>query len=144
MTIFVVEEPIDASTGVVWTFLSEPQLMASWLPGADRLETRDGGPVIAGSELVLHSGEETQTMQVVDLAVGQRIILRTRQGSFTVTYHYGLASDGDGSIAKLKVDCTVRGVAWLFAPLIKVMLRSADRGQLKLLKARVEAVPASA
>ncbi|MHA1158847.1 MAG: SRPBCC family protein [Alphaproteobacteria bacterium] len=141
MAILSIEEFIDAPIEQVWTRLSDPTGMATWLPGAQQLTTRNGTPLAAGSELVFHANEQTQKMTVVDMLAGERLTLRTTQGFVTATYRYRLSRQGEGTRATLEADYAVRGVAWLFAPLIRTLLRNADHGQLAALKASVEAKP---
>ncbi len=142
--IFAVEASIAAPAALVWRYLTEPRLLATWMPGAADATVDGGGDLTADGILTLHAGEEQSRAEVVDFADGERISLRMDQRAMTAVYTYRLRGEGEGSVVRLEVDGSVRGVARLAAPLIRALIRTADHGQLERLKTAIEAADSGA
>jgi len=136
--IFEVEERIAAPTDVVWRHLSDPALMAAWMPGIEDMHSRDGGPLQTGSELAFRARGAERSSSVAAFDPERLIALQSTQGAFTATYRYGLLANGSATVVTLRADCVASGWMRLLAPLIRVLIRRADSGQLARLRDYIE------
>lgn len=138
--IFSVEETIDAPIDEVWRYLTETSLMQTWMPGLEQLRSHDGKPLSANSRLFFKARGRQRQSDVVAFRTCECIALRSTQGPLTATYTYGIEPAGvDGGTTRvtLDADCVAKGLAKVFAPLLRTMIRRADGGQLSRLKAVV-------
>lgn len=133
--LFDVSETIDRPIEDVWKYLSDPSLFAVWMPGIESSRTQGSEPITAGSTFVFVARGAERTAQVVDFEPQTRISLRSVQGPITAIYDYKLSSVGKGTSVSLVADCSARGWGVLIAPLVRVLARRADQGQLVHLKA---------
>lgn len=136
--IFRVSESVACPPDQVWRYLTEPVLMSRWIGSIDGLATRDGAPLHADSELVFTARGAERLSHVTAFEPGKTLALRSEQGSFTATYVYRLAPDANQSRVTLEATCTARGMAKLLAPLVRLMIRMADRNQLVKLRQVIE------
>ena len=132
---FVAEEKIDVGPDLVWRHLTEPDLMSGWMPGIDGMRTIDGAPLGEGSGLAFRSRGAERTSDVIHYRDKERLALRSTQGRVTATYTYLVKAHGDGTHVRLEAECRARGPMKLLMPLIRHLMRRADSGQLKHLKA---------
>lgn len=135
--IFDVEQRIEAPVETVWRYLSEPRLMGAWMAGIDGMRSQDGAPLDLHSRILFSARGAERSSEVVAFEPQRRITLSSTQGRFTATYEYSLRPDGAATVARLRADCVARGPARLVAPLIRVMVRRADQGQLEGLAAAI-------
>ena len=130
---------IRAPAGEVWRHLSDPALMASWMPGISSVRSRDGGPVRTGSRLAYTGSGRESLVTVIACDPGSRLVLGSENNGFTATYSYAVTPGEDDTVAvSLDATCTARGIARCAAPIIRAMIRKADRWQLAYLKGVVE------
>ena len=139
--IFQVEERIAAPPEVVWRHLSDPALMAAWMPGIEDMRSRDGGPLRTGSALTFRARGAERSSSVAAFEPERLIALQSTQGAFTATYRYGLRAEGGATIVSLRAECSASGWMRLLAPLIRTLIRQSDRGQLALLRTCIEERP---
>ncbi len=138
---FAVAERIDAAPAKVWHYLTDPALMITWMNGIEAMRSDDGGPLRKGGTLVFTARGKERSSTVIELQREHAMTLRSTQGPVTATYRYRMKPDGDanqGVRMTLEADCRARGPALLFMPLINLMIRRVDSGQLKALKSLVE------
>lgn len=129
--IFRVEQLIEAPIDAVWRHLSEPSLMGTWMSGITDMRTVDGRPLSNGSRLLFTARGAERSSEVVAFEPGRRMTLRSTQGSFTATYQYDLHSEGGATTrASLRAECVARGLIVIVAPLIGLLIRKVDGGQL--------------
>ncbi len=139
--IFEARETINCSVDVVWRYLTEPGLMAGWMPGIESMRTSDGGPLSKETQLFFTARGSERTSSVVAYERDRLIALQSKQGPFTATYTYAVQPAGAGGAVTevtLQADCIASGMAKIIAPLIRSMIRKADQGQLRDLKTAVE------
>ncbi len=135
--IFSVEETIEAPVGVVWRHLTDPAIMTAWMSGIEDMRLRDGGVLALGSELVFTARGAKRSTKVVEFIPEQSISLQSVQGPVTATYRYTVAPEGTATRVTLQADCAARGLAKLFMPLLRPLIRRTDGGQLKALNTAI-------
>ena len=67
-----------------------------------------------------------------------KITLRVSEGAFTAIYRYVVHPTESGIEVTLDATCTARGFAQIGAPVVRSVIRKADRWQLAYLKDEVE------
>jgi len=135
--IFTVDQFIEAAPETVWFHLSDPTKMAAWMPGVSEFKTGDGGPVAAGSRLMFTARGSERRSTVTEFEPGRAMTLQSTQNRFTATYRYTIEPAGDGTRVRLAVDCRAEGPIAILSPLIRFLIRRADSGQLRHLRAAV-------
>ena len=126
--------PIDE----VWDVMTDWPACPRWMYGVERMEA--DGDTVAGTNLTFHARGKDRPSQIVEVDQGRRVLLRSVQGGVTADYTYELASlDDFTTVAVLTADCDTDGFLWgAMSPLIRLMLRRTDSGQLESLKKVVE------
>ncbi len=77
--------------------------------------------------------------EIVGWSPPLELALRSRQGGITAIYTYRCTPAGDGTLVTLQASCSAEGLLWqLLHPLIAMMMKRADGGQLAALKALAE------
>lgn len=135
--IFSVDETIEAPVVEVWRHLTEPPLMERWMTGIDNLRSQDGGPLSTDSRLLFTARGNERCSNVVAYHPCERITLQSIQGQITTTYTYEVrpaATDGLATRVTLDANCVAEGIAWIFTPVLRPLIRKADGGQLERLK----------
>lgn len=133
--LFEVSEKIDRPLEEVWRYLSDPSLYASWMPGIEEGYVQGGKQLALGSTIVFVARGAKRSSQIIAFEPQKKISLRSTQGPITATYDYTLSINGDEILVSLVADCSARGWGVLIAPLVRVLVRRADRDQLVHLKA---------
>jgi uncharacterized protein YndB with AHSA1/START domain len=132
---FTVSEVIDSPTDRVWQVLVDWSLAPSWMPGVDSVTA---GQVATGAVLRFRSRGREQVSKVTAIEPGRRLTLTSERGGVRADYQYSVAAESGGTRVTLDVDCVTRG-AWKAAgPLLRVVIRRADSGQVSALKRFVE------
>ena len=140
MHIFRAEEVVLQDAATIWRYLTVPELIARWMSSVNRLETADGQPLRAGSDYTFVGANHAHARgQVVACEPERLIALQSVQAGFTATYRYGIQPAGNGCRVTLTADCAASGLARLFAPLIRPLIKRTDGGQVRAIKRVVEA-----
>ena len=132
------KQEIAADNAAVWRVLTVPELMRHWIRSVEELRTEDGAPLRLGSRLLFTARGGEHASEVTVFEPGAGLTLCSKQGPFTATYRYELASRNSGCVASLRIDCEATGVAKLLSPLIKWLMWRTDRGQLDAIKGIAE------
>lgn len=138
--IFSVDETIEAPVVEVWRHLTEPPLMETWMTGIDNLRSLDGRPLSTDSRLLFNARGKERCSDVVAYSPCEHITLQSIQGPITATYTYEVhpaTADGLATRVTLEADCVAAGIAWIFTPVLRPLIRKADGGQLERLKAAI-------
>ena len=139
-TAFTTTEPIDAPPAAVWKVLTAWPGAPAWMKGIDTMSA--DGETAAGTELRFTTRGKERTARLIEVDPGRSLVMRSVQGPVAADYRYELAADGpDRTVATLTADCTVRGVAGVFAPLLRFVMRRTDGDQLTHLRRAVESGP---
>jgi len=113
--------------------------MASWMPGITSVRSCDGAPVRTGSCLAYTGRGRESLVTVIDSDPGVRLVLGSENNGFTATYIYAMTPGDDDTVTvSLDATCTARGIARCAVPIVRAMIRKADRWQLAYLKGVVE------
>ena len=136
-TAFTASETVSASPATVWKVLTDWPAAPGWMKGIDTMSA--GGETAAGTELRFTARGRERTAELTAVDPGRALVMRSVQGPVTADYRYELNADGpDRTTVTLTADCTVRGVARMFAPLLRLAMRRTDGDQLTHLRHAVE------
>jgi len=115
------------------------KLGRDWLVGGIE-GLRADGPTEVGTTLTFTARGKERTSEITAVDDGRSVTLRSSQGNATADYAYGCRPDGDGgTLVTLVADCRTEGVVLgAVAPLLRMMMKRSDGGQLESLKAVVE------
>lgn len=117
---------VEAGPRRVWSIVSDPSYMATWMPGVDRVEAP--APIAIDSSLSLGSGPVEREARIVDLREPTVMAFRTVNRGVATVYRYEIEGDGTGSVVTVTIDVrptSVRG--WFVTPLARRAIRQVDR-----------------
>jgi len=135
---FAVEATIDRPADQIWSALTDWPNAYLWMPGVDAMAA--SGPTEVGTELSFHARGKDRPALISALDPGRAITLRSVQGGVTADYRYTIEPAGDGrSQVHLDADCATTGLWSIVGPVLRMMMKRTDAGQLERLKAVVEA-----
>lgn len=134
-----VERPVEA----VWRCLTDWNRAPEWMTGIDEMRPADGAAAGEGSRLKFRSRGTDRDTLIVVWSPPERLALRSVQGGMTATYEYTCAPERDGTRVTLNARCEAKGLGWrMVSPLIRLLMKRADSGQVAALKRLVETSPA--
>ena len=138
---FEVSETIDRPVGAVWALMSDFGNAPEWMAEVERIECDPAVPLRPGTQLSTHVKRSKTPLatEIVTWSPPREMALRSRQGGITAVYTYRCAPSDGGTRVALHASCTAEGLFWrLLHPLIVMMMKRADGGQLAALKALTE------
>lgn len=121
--------PADA----IWSALTTPEEMATWMGEVTNLTTEDGGALRMGSKIRFTTRGKQVQSRVIAFEPNRRLSLRAQQGPVQAVYTYELHGAGPVRVTH-DIECRVRGLLGPLRPLIARMLRRTDGGQLDRLE----------
>ncbi|GAA4606569.1 putative membrane protein [Actinoplanes octamycinicus] len=135
---------IDRPGAEVAAFAGDPTNAPRWYRAIDSVEWRTPGPLAVGSRLDFVArflGRRlAYTYEVVELAPGERLVMRTAQGPFPMETTYTWEPVGAGRTRMtLRNRGEPTGFARVTAPMMAAAVRHANRQDLAALKRIVEA-----
>lgn len=134
---FEVEAMIDRPVEYVWAELIAWDRASRWMNGVDSIRAADGTRL--GGVLTFDARGKSRQSTIAALETGRSITLETVQGAVMARYTYRLDPDGGRTRALLTADLGVAASPWRIAePLLRILVRWTDSGQLDKLKAVVE------
>ncbi len=135
---FDVETTINRSADDVWKTLTDWTRAAEWMRGIDSMTAN--GPNEVGTELLFRARGKDRPATIAAIDESTRsLTLRSVQGGVTADYRYRMEPVADGTArVHLAADCATTGVWSLFAPLLRLMMKRTDSGQLEDLKKLME------
>ena len=124
---FAVEATIARFADEVWRALTDWSSAHRWMAGVD-------------TRIPFRARDQDRTATITSWQPGRSFVLRSEHGGVTADYEYSLNESKAGSTrVTLTADCHMRGAPWrLLAPLIRMAIRKADRGQFAALKQLIE------
>ena len=134
---FAVSERIDRPPSEVWNCLTDLERAPRWMKGIAMIALDEDGPLRVGTVYrfrVKGLSDQLKKGTVTGLVPGRELHLSSTQGRVAADYTYRLEPDGNGTAISLTASCTVDGPLRLVAPLISVMMKHFDGGQLRDLK----------
>jgi carbon monoxide dehydrogenase subunit G len=124
MRAYTFVERIDRPPQVVWDTLLDLSVASRWRPLTKKLETVDGQPVHAGSEVQVtiefHGRVQKRISKTVVFEPGRRWVLRSSDNpSMEGLFGFTVEPDGEGTRVTATCDLTAHGLlSWLFLPLV--------------------------
>jgi uncharacterized membrane protein len=138
-TEIVIDRPVDA----VSAYVTEPSNAPTWYVNIDSVEWKTPPPVAVGSKMTFVArflGRRLEyTYEIVELAQGQRLVMRTAQGPFPMETTYTWATAGPAStLMTLRNRGEPAGFSRAMAALMAPAMRRANRKDLAKFKAILE------
>ncbi len=139
LTEIVIERP----RAEVAAYAGDPDRAPEWYENIDSVEWKTPPPVTVGSRLAFVAqflGRRlAYTYEIVELAPGERLVMRTAEGPFPMetTYTWTTASEG-GTRMTLRNRGEPSGFGKVAAPFMAAAMRRANRKDLARLKTILE------
>ena len=143
---FSVTETIDRPPDEVWAYLADIENAPRWMKGIRGVRRLGDGPVGEGARFmtslsVAGRGAERE-MRVAAWQPKERLALSSSERGVSAVYEYVCRPEAEGTRVTLNARCTATGFPWrLLHPLIAYMMKRTDGGQIRALKAAIEAAP---
>ena len=128
----------------VATYAMAPDNAREWYMNIKSVEWKTPPPLCVGSRVAFVAqflGRRlAYTYEIVTLAAGEKLVMRTAEGPFPMetTYEFESTDDGD-TLMTLRNRGTPTGFAGFVAPLMVMAMQRANRKDLALLKKILEA-----
>ena len=133
----LIARPVDE----VWAALTDWRRAPEWMSGIDGMAA-DGAATGEGTRLVFRSRGAERESTVVGWSPPNRLALQSVQGGVTALYEYACEPADGGTRLTLRAGCRAEGLGWRLAlPLIGVLMKRADSGQVSALKRLIESAP---
>jgi Polyketide cyclase / dehydrase and lipid transport len=135
---------IDRPRAAVAAFASNPDNATAWYENIKRIEWKTPRPLAVGSRICFGAdflGRRLDYVyEVTALVPGERFVMRTAEGPFTMETTYAWEDDGRGGTRMyLRNRGEPHGFSRVAAPLLKGAMRRANRKDLRRLKSVLEA-----
>jgi uncharacterized membrane protein len=144
--------PVDVETQIeilrpraeVAAFASDPDNATAWYRNIKRVEWMTERPLAVGSRVAFAAEflgrRMAYTYEIVALDPGERLVMRTADGPFPMVTIYAWADGPAGStVMVLRNRGEPGGFSRLSRPLMSAAMRRANNGDLRRLKAALEA-----
>lgn len=123
----------------VWAHLTDWARASEWMNGVEEVRPAGDGPPGEGTRILFRSRGSERESTIVGWSPPELLALRSRQGGMTATYEYSCAPEADGTRLSLHARCEASGLGWRLAgPLIQLLMKRADSGQVAALKRVLE------
>jgi uncharacterized membrane protein len=142
VTQIVIARPVD----IVSAYATDSSNAPDWYVNIDSVHWKTPPPMQVGSQVEFVARFLGRTLrytyEFVDLAPGERVVMRTEQGPFPMetTYTWKPAPN-DETLMTLRNRGQPAGFSKLMAPIMKPAMRRANRKDLAKLKALLESQP---
>ena len=137
-----VETRIERPVEEVAAFAGDPSNAPSWYVNIESVHWQTPPPVQVGSRMdfvATFLGRRIEyTYEVVDLAQGERLVMRTAQGPFPMQTTYTWEAADRGTRMTLRNNGSPSGFARVAAPVMELAMRRAMTKDLAALKRRLE------
>ncbi len=134
---------INRSVEEVATFAANPDNTQKWYVNIKSVVWRTPRPVQIGSKIDFRAhfmGKElSYTYEIVDLVPLERLVMQTAEGPFPMQTTYTWSKIGEGqTLMSLRNTGKPTGFSRILTPFMKLMMRKANRHDLKKLKQIME------
>src|SRR5262245_16549265 len=127
---------------VVAAFAADPDHVTAWYRNIKAVEWLTRRPLAVGSRLafIAHflGRQLAYTYEVVDWRPNERLVMRTAGGPFPMETTYTWEGVGGGTRMTLRNRGTPAGFSIVFAPMMGIAVRRANRKDLAVLKTVLE------
>jgi uncharacterized protein YndB with AHSA1/START domain len=142
------ETVIDRPVPEVSAYVLDPSHAPDWYANIDEVKWETEPPVAVGSRMAFVArflGRQlAYTYEVVELAPGERLVMRTAEGPFPMETTYTFSPEDDGRTRMtLRNRGDPSGFAGVTAPVMAMAMRRANKKDLAALRRRLEAAPAT-
>jgi uncharacterized membrane protein len=137
-----VETVIDRPRDVVAAYAGDPSNAPEWYVNIQSVDWRTPPPVTVGSQLdfvaQFMGRRMSYTYEVAELVPGERLVMRTAEGSFPMETTYTWSDVPGGTRMTLANRGELKGLARLATPVMERAVRRATTKDLARLKALLE------
>ncbi len=139
----VTEVVIRRPRAVVAAYAADPSNARNWYANIDSVEWKTPSPLQIGTQVEFVARFLGRTLrytyEFVELVLGERVVMRTKQGPFPMETTYTWESTPDDSTRMtLRSRGEPAGFSTFMAPIMKPAMRRANRKDLAKLKAILE------
>lgn len=138
----VTETVIARPRAEVAAFAGDPSNAPAWYVNIRSVEWRTPPPAAVGSRMAFVArflGRRLEyTYEIVELAPGERLVMRTAEGPFPMETTYTWSDEGRGTRMTLRNRGEPSGFARIAAPMMSLAMRRAQTGDLAKLKSLLE------
>ena len=142
---FTMTEWIDTTPQDLFDFMTDPNNAAKVLKDVVSSKQITDGPMGVGTRTLetrrIDGKESSLELEVVTYDPPNRYAAKGTQSGVTVTYHYELRPENNGTRVDLKADVTSGILMKLMLPMVAKQLQKQDGDHLQTLKAAVEQEP---
>lgn len=128
---FTATEIIDRPADQVWQVLTDWSRAAEWMPGVAAVR-------VDGDTLWFTARGRERSSEITDVRPGSSVTLTSVQGGVHAAYKYTVVASGASTATTLVATLATSGPWRLAAPLLRVLVKRADGGQLAALKRVIE------
>ena len=139
----VMETVIDRPVAQVAGYAADPSNAPQWYENIASVEWKTSPRLVVGSRIAFLARFLGRTLvytyEIVELAPGRKLVMRTAEGPFPMETTYTWEAAGDGKTRMtLRNRGEPRGFSALLAPLMTIAIRRANRKDLAMLKHLLE------
>lgn len=131
---------VEAGPLRVWSVLTDPAHMATWMPGVDRVDAVP--PIALDSSLTLGLGSVERTATIVAFEEAALMALRTVSRGVATVYRYEVEADGNSAVVTVTIDVRPASLwGWFVTPLARRAIRQVDKDHGELIRTTVLDAP---
>ncbi|TFD31140.1 SRPBCC family protein [Cryobacterium cryoconiti] len=139
---FQLNAHVERTPREVFAVISDPREATEFLDNIKRSTKLTAGPIGAGSTFretrVVGKKESTADLVIAEYEPDTLVGISAEAEGITVTYHYRLAPDGDGTNVDWTCELEANGLRRMMLPMVATIMKKEDGDHLQRLKAYIE------